>query len=270
MCSSDLGIPLLIAAAAAMLLNAASNTINQVADLEVDRVNKPSRPIVRGAVHAGEAVIVSLVSYGAAIALALTISVASATLFVAAAIATLIYSLPQFGRTKRFTWCSNLTIAIPRGCLLKVAGWSVIAPVNDLQPWIIGSVFALFLLGATTTKDFADVDGDRVAGCMTLPVRYGAQRSAWMIAPFFVLPWWLLPIATLIPDPSDSGAHLLKVDYPAMLVLASLLTIWGIWIARSILLDPLRLSTVENHPAWSSMYALAVTAHLGLVAAYWL
>jgi 4-hydroxybenzoate polyprenyltransferase len=259
---------LAVAGIAAMLLNAASNTLNQVADLAIDRLNKPSRPLVRGVLEVNEARVFAGVAYALAILLAMSLSFTTAALFTAAALATLIYSLPLLGRTKRFTWGSNFTVAIPRGCLLKVAGWSVVAPPNDPQPWILGSIFSLFLLGATTTKDFADVAGDQANGCLTLPVRYGATRAALMIAPFFVLPWWLLPFGTLINNPADRGAHLLSAGWPAMLALATILSTWGGGIAGSILVDPDALSSVENHPAWRGMYALVVTAHLGLVVAY--
>src|SRR5512142_3292947 len=39
----------------AAVLNAASNTLNQVTDLEADRINKPDRPIPSGATSEGEA-----------------------------------------------------------------------------------------------------------------------------------------------------------------------------------------------------------------------
>ena len=49
--------------------------------------------------------------------------------------------------------------------LLKVAGWSSVKTIAGVEPWYIGAIFGLFLLGATTTKDFADMDGDRRGGC---------------------------------------------------------------------------------------------------------
>lgn len=258
---------LAVGAVAAMLLNAASNSVNQVADLEVDRWNKPSRPLVRGAIGVDEALAVAGVGYGAAIGLAATLAAQTAALFAVAAAATLVYSLPAFGRTKRFSWGANLTVAIPRGCLLKVAGWSVCASVRDPQPWMLGAVFALFLLGATTSKDFADVAGDRATGCLTLPVRYGPQRAAEIIAPFFVLPWWLLPLGTLIPVPG-AGVPLLSAGGPELLILAAVLTASGAWVAGLILRDPSSIGVAENHPAWTGMVVLALLAHLGLVLVY--
>ena len=98
-----------------------------------------------------------------------------------------IYSVPPL-RTKRLGIWANVTIAIPRGVLLKVAGWSSVKTIVGLEPWYIGAIFGLFLLGASTTKDFADMEGDARGGCRTLPIIYGVRRAAWMISPSFVVP----------------------------------------------------------------------------------
>ena len=51
---------------------------------------------------------------------------------------------------------------IPRGVLLKVAGWSTRRRRSSASSrGSSGSIFGLFLLGASTTKDFADIEGDR-------------------------------------------------------------------------------------------------------------
>ena len=99
--------------------------------------------------------------------------------------------MPPF-RTKRLGIWANVTIAIPRGTLLKVAGWSSVKTIVGVEPWYIGAIFGLFLLGATTTKDFADMEGDRRGGCRTLPIQYGVRRAAWMISPSFVIPFLMI------------------------------------------------------------------------------
>ena len=64
--------------------------------------------------------------------------------------------------------------------------------IVGLEPWYIGAIFGLFLLGASTTKDFADMEGDARGGCRTLPIIYGVRRAAWMISPSFVVPFLLI------------------------------------------------------------------------------
>ena len=101
--------------------------------------------------------------------------------------------LPPLRTKQRGIW-ANVTIAIPRGVLLKVAGWSCVKTIWGVEPWFIGAIFGLFLLGASTTKDFADMEGDARGGCRTLPILYGVRRAAWMISPSFVLPFLLISV----------------------------------------------------------------------------
>ena len=62
-----------------------------------------------------------------------------------------------------------------------------------------------FLLGATTSKDFSDMEGDAAHGCRTLPIPLGVTRAARFIAPFFVLPWLLIPLGAFLPNPLEGG-----------------------------------------------------------------
>ncbi|HKO22492.1 MAG TPA: UbiA family prenyltransferase, partial [Candidatus Eisenbacteria bacterium] len=176
----------------AAVLNAASNTLNQVTDLEADRVNKPGRPIPSGRVTEAEALTLAGWLYVAAFVLAALVGPQCTLLAGTAAVLTVLYSAPPF-RLKAVPYLANVVIAIPRGVLLKVAGWSCVRDFGRLEPWYIGAIFGLFLLGATTTKDFADIKGDAAAGFRTLPVVHGPRRAAWMITPFLVLPFLLIP-----------------------------------------------------------------------------
>ena len=166
------------------------------------------------------------------------------------------------------SFLANLTIAIPRGCLLKVAGWSMVASVLHVEPWFIGLIFFLFLLGASSTKDFSDMKGDAVAGCRTLPIRFGVTRAARMIAPFFVVPWLAMPAGAWIDNPWSPGNRILTGDPWCLSVLGFGLALWGLYTVRSILKDPQALAEVENHPSWTHMYLMMMAAQIGFAVAY--
>lgn len=272
-----------IASVAAGLLNAASNGINQIYDLEIDRINKPTRPLVTGELSMKSAYIFTIITYIVSVGLTwVVIPDPSLSWFerltapwyahecfyfyLIAAIFTLIYSVPVLGRTKRLTFGANLTIAIPRGLMLKVAGWSVMASVMHLEPWFIGACFFLFLIGAASTKDFSDLEGDRMGGCETLPNRYGVVRAAYMIAPTFVLPWFLILVGVVWkPD----GVHpVLSGDPILLMVFAVSLIVWGSYTVYLILRDPDALSRDENHPSWRHMYLMMFWAQIGFACAY--
>ncbi|MFH1177952.1 MAG: UbiA family prenyltransferase [Acidobacteriota bacterium] len=269
----------------AALLNAASNTINQIADLAADRINKPQRPIPSGRVTIAQAwrmaaplyllgtLPVWLVVPFPAVALAERVRAPLADhavmfLYIGAAIATWMYSLPAFGRTKRFGIWANVTIAIPRGVWLKVAGWGMVASVWHAEAWWIGLIFGLFLLGASSTKDFSDMAGDAASGVHTLPVKHGVRRAAWMIAPSFVFPWLLMPLGTVLRDPANPALPLLTGNPLVLVVLGFGLTAWGVYTCTLLLRDPEALAHTENHPSWTHMYLMMMTAQVGFALAY--
>jgi 4-hydroxybenzoate polyprenyltransferase len=250
-----------LAVTAAAVLNAASNSLNQIFDLDIDRVNKPQRPLPSGAIKPGGAWLFTIICYFAALTMAALVNGQAFDLYLIASLATIAYSAPPF-RLKRRPWASNLIIATTRGELLKVAGWAAVATVlNSVEPWYIGFIYFLFLLGATTTKDFADTSGDRKAGCVTLPVRYGAAATARIISPFFVVPWLVMALGVFL--------KVLSGSVWAILTLSVVMAIWGLRVISLINRDPEGLVREgENHPSWKQMYWMMVAGHLGLAAAY--
>lgn len=272
----------LVSALAAGLLNAASNSINQICDFEIDAQNKPNRPLVTGAVSRKGAWTFTILTYVLSVGVTwiivpdpslswtdrLQAPIAQHQAFffyLTAAIFTLVYSLPSLGRTKRMTFGANLTIALPRGLFLKVAGWSVLASIGFFEPWLIGLCFFFFLIGAASTKDFSDMKGDLVGGCMTLPNRYGVRKAAKLIAPSFVLPWFLIPVGLLV---QHNGQPLLSGNPTLLLFLCFTLVAWGSYTVYLILRDPDALSRVENHPSWKHMYLMMLWAQIGFALAY--
>ena len=68
--SSDLIVYPLIGLTMAAVLNAASNALNQIYDLEIDRVNKPARPLPSGRMTVASAWAFTIVTYAIALGLA--------------------------------------------------------------------------------------------------------------------------------------------------------------------------------------------------------
>lgn len=248
-----------IGAVAATLLNAASNGLNQIFDIEIDRINKPDRPLPSKRMTARQASITVLVLYTASIALAAFVNRTFLIIVLFTAFATYAYSAPPL-RAKRICWLANLTIAVPRGLLLIVAGWASVAEVNTKEPWFIGMVFGLFVLGAASTKDFADMNGDRAQGCMTLPIVLGVRKAAWVVAASLVVPFLLIPVGV--------AAGTLSGNHTALLIVSALLAAWGAYAGRLLVRKPEELATERNHPSWKHMYLILLFAQLGIGASY--
>jgi 4-hydroxybenzoate polyprenyltransferase len=255
--------PALIGSLMAAVLNAASNALNQIYDLAIDRVNKPARPLPSGRLSIRQAWHFTWICYAIALVLAWLVAPGGRHecfwIVLVAAILTFAYSVPPF-RTKRHGLWANVTIAVPRGLLLKVAGWSAVKTVIGVEPWFIGSIFGLFLLGASTTKDFSDMEGDRADGCRTLPIIYGVRRAAWMISPSFVLPFMLINIGVLtgILTGNPLLLHLLGIT----------MTLYGAYVLYLMLRRPEELAVDANHISWAHMYRMMFVAQIGFALAY--
>jgi 4-hydroxybenzoate polyprenyltransferase len=175
------------------------------------------------------------------------------------ALITYFYSAPPI-RFKNNPILSNVAMAVPRGLLLPVVGWLSVHPENfanpDPTPWAIGIILFLYFVGAATTKDYADMKGDAACGARTLPVVLGVSRSAWIISPFFVFPFLLIPLFIKL--------NLLK---PSTLPV-TFFALWGLYIAWLILRNPQSLALEGNHPSWKHMYLLTMATQLGFLASY--
>jgi len=261
--SPSLLVAPLIGSAMAAVLNAGNNALNQIYDLEIDRINKPKRPLPSERLTIAQVWWFTNVTYAVALVLAWLVAPAGRHecfwLVAVAVVCTYIYSVPPM-RTKRLGIWANVTIAIPRGVLLKVAGWSSVKTIAGLEPWYIGAIFGLFLLGATTTKDFADMDGDRRGGCRTLPIQYGVRRAAWMISPSFVVPFLMIN--------AGAAARILTGSFVLLQILGALMTAYGLYVLYLMLRRPEDLAVEENHVSWAHMYRMMFVAQIGFALAY--
>jgi len=250
---------LVIGALMAAVMNAGSNGLNQIYDLEIDRINKPGRPLPSGRLGLREAWWFTAVTMVAGLILAWLVNWQCFTLAATAALLTACYSAPP-ARTKRWGITANVTVSIPRGFLLPVAGWATVKTVVMPEPWLIALPLGLFIFGASSTKDFSDIPGDRAGGCQTLPVKYGIRKTALIIAPFFVFPFalWAL-FATL---------GYLSAPRQAIYALSAVLPIMGCYIDARILARPEELSSGENHISWKLIYLMGIFAYAGLALIY--
>jgi 4-hydroxybenzoate polyprenyltransferase len=253
----------LIGSLMAAVLNAGNNALNQIYDLEIDRINKPKRPLPSARLSISNAWRFTVVTYLLALVLAWLVAPAGRHecfwIVLVAVVCTFIYSMPPL-RTKRLGIWANITIAIPRGVLLKVAGWSSVKTIAGIEPWYIGAIFGLFLLGATTTKDFADMEGDRLGGCKTLPIQYGVRRAAWMISPSFVIPFAMINLG--------SALGILTGNFILLQALGLFMTTYGLYVCYLMLRRPEELAVEENHVSWAHMYRMMFVAQMGFAVAY--
>lgn len=179
---------IVLAAAAGALIVGGGNAINDCFDIEIDRLNRPLRPLPNGDLSINQAVLlwVALSLIGVTLSYLLTPWNLYISVF-------WVFALYYYSRTlKRTVLAGNLTIGILTGMAFLFGAIVTGNPSTAIFP----GIFA-FLVNVTREllKDVEDVDGDRQAGALTLPVRYGTRRAFAMASVVVVV----LVAATLLP-----------------------------------------------------------------------
>lgn len=164
---------LILACLSGILIMAGANAINDVFDLEIDRINKPKRPLPSGVVSKRGAVLFSIILLISGILVSNLISLTHNLIASASAILVVLYSY----RLKRMVLCGNFTVSLITGTAFVYGGLSV----GRITEALIVGIFAfLFHFSREILKDIEDIEGDRQSGIVTLPIRHGIKPAlAW-------------------------------------------------------------------------------------------
>jgi len=222
------------------LLNAASNALNQITDIESDRISKPYRPLPKGLLTVFQAFIASIIFYITSIIIAWFINIKFFSLVLLIVFFTITYSLPP--RFKKMLFLNQIWVAIPRGFLGILAGWSVFGSPIQPIPLIGATISFFFMIGGCVTKDITDSYADSITGTKTLINTYGLEKTSFMVFPFLFTPFLIIPITI------DVGI-LNTIFWPL-----TLLVIPGFFIFYLMFRNQNISSRLENTLAWSLMY----------------
>ena len=165
--------PLMLAMVVGALVGSASNADNDVLDVEIDRVNRPDRPVTSGAVTPAGARMMWLSLTALALLLAVAVSVDVAALAAASAVL-----LGAYNRwLKGLPLVGNVAVA----AVIAAAPLLGALAVEAVPPAVVAAVTLTFgiALAREMTKDVEDTVGDAAAGARTLPVVWGEGRAAW-------------------------------------------------------------------------------------------
>jgi geranylgeranylglycerol-phosphate geranylgeranyltransferase len=147
----------------AFFISAGGNSINDFYDLEIDRINKPRRPLPRGAISRSSALLFSIALF--LLGMVLSFWVGGFGILVALAASGLLIVYSSFLK-KRFIW-GNL--AVSSVCALAFVYGGLAA--DDFRLSLVPAAFALvFHLGREILKDIEDLKGDSSSGASTDPI----------------------------------------------------------------------------------------------------
>jgi len=170
-------LPMALASIAAGLIGGGGMVINDLFDVEIDRINKPSRPLPSGAVSPRSAA--SFYAGVTSLGLLLNLFLHSGAQVIAAGAALLIFFYSY--RLKRTPLLGNLTVGALTGLAFLYGG----TVVGRIDRAIMPAIFAFLInVGREIVKDMEDLDGDARQGAKTFPVVFGMKKSAMLASAF--------------------------------------------------------------------------------------
>ncbi|AFY69417.1 homogentisate phytyltransferase [Thalassoporum mexicanum PCC 7367] len=215
--------------------------LNQILDIEIDKINKPHLPLAAGDFSPPQAKAIVAITGIMAVAIALMQGwFLTLTVIISLLIGT-VYSLPPI-RLKRFPFWASLCIFTVRGVIVNLGlflhfqqlklglslgeSWRI-----PLSIWLLTAFILIFTYVIAIFKDMPDIEGDAKFNIMTLSISLGQsvvfnlsrQILLWLYLAFAVV--GLLPFFTKIE---------IGVSPIAMLVAHSLLGALMWWRSRQV------------------------------------
>ena len=161
-------LPVILAAAVVLLITVSTNAWNDYIDIEIDRVNKPGRPLPAGEVSPQQALIFS--SFGTVLSLIIAYFISPLAFYIAVGSNILLYL---------YSWKLKCTVLWGNGAVAAIVALCFIfggVAAENVQPTLMLAATVFFaLLGREILKTMADYRGDLQEGCRTIATAWGKQ-----------------------------------------------------------------------------------------------
>ena len=204
--ASRIGVDVGLAAVAAALITGSGNVINDLTDVEEDRINRPDRPLPSGAISPVTAWVSVVILGLTGLGMAWELGPATGMIATAVAIGLIAYSLglKHQGPIGNLLVAAMAALTFPYGAMAVADGvaaggaatgmtnselaWNL---MNDLftvgRAWIPASFAFVYHLGREIVKGVEDQAGDERRGVGTLAIRFGPIPARRMAAVCLIL-----------------------------------------------------------------------------------
>ncbi|MCK4296679.1 MAG: geranylgeranylglycerol-phosphate geranylgeranyltransferase [Candidatus Marinimicrobia bacterium] len=180
---------ILLTIAVVWVCTGGGNALNDYCDSEIDKINRPKRPIPMGLISKKGALIFSTLLFISSLLFAIPIWDLQVAIVLGIALFFLItYSL--FFKMRVFV--GNLIVSLILG-MAFLFGTIIFGDIlKGIVPFFLAFAFTLI---REMVKDMQDVEGDRALGVNTLPMKYGINTSKHLVTIFT----FLLMIGAIFP-----------------------------------------------------------------------
>ncbi len=236
------------ALAAAFFICAGGNVINDFFDFEIDKINKPKRPLPSGKISPGRALSYYLLLSAAGIGLSLSVSVP----FFWIAVFNFLVSTLYAWKLKKIAIIGNITDSFLAAVTFLAGGLIAGSFFDILNSPVLVLAFIAFLttMGREIFKDVEDMKGDKALGARTLPILAGGAISM-NIARMFAA---LGALSAVLPYMTQMfGEYYIISAMPCMCVL----------LYSATLKDPKRAQKMVKIGMFLGIFAFLVGAYFG-------
>jgi len=179
---------IILASFSASLTLSAGNIINDIKDIETDKVSHPERPLAAGKITVSQAKTEYALLTFIALLLSFFINLPAFVIAITATVLLFLYSY----YFKKVLILGNIVVSILTGLVFIYGGVAVTNPLAAIVP----AVFAFLVnLIREVVKDMQDVEGDLKQGVITFPGKFGFSSSKLLVAELTVI----LILVTLYP-----------------------------------------------------------------------
>jgi geranylgeranylglycerol-phosphate geranylgeranyltransferase len=175
------------------LVSGAGNAINDYFDIKIDSVNRPDRPIPSGRVKLKEALYFSYLLFALGTTLAFSINSVCGSIALFNSILLTFYAKTLKGTPL----LGNLSIGYLTGSTF-LFGASVFGIEGLRTLFLLFVLSALAITAREIVKDIEDMEGDKIEGADTLPLRIGARKASFLAVSIGFLAVFLSPLPYLM------------------------------------------------------------------------
>lgn len=165
---------LFLAGLVGFLITAAGNSINDIIDIDIDRINRPNRPLPSLIITLKQAWVLFVMLVTTSLVLSLFLNQFAFLIVLLSNVLLILYSLTL----KRVTLFGNIVISFLTAYAFIFGG----IVVENVKGALIPAVFAFLInLIREMIKDMEDIKGDKLAGLNTFPIKFGSTASQYFV-----------------------------------------------------------------------------------------
>jgi geranylgeranylglycerol-phosphate geranylgeranyltransferase len=197
-------------------ISASSMVLNDIVDIEIDRINAPERPLPSNTLSLRTAWVCYFILLLAGFLAASYTGLDSLLTAIAGGVIAALYNL----KLKLSGFPGNVAVAFSTSLPFLYAV-TIVKDANVIVLVFWAMVF-LTVLGREIAKDIADVEGDAVKGARTIPIVYGRRTASLIAALFYVTAVSLSPLPLALDLVRNTRVYAIGVAVVDILLIYSL------------------------------------------------